>query len=134
MIKLDNKFDNFKNAVKRLNEANTAYKSMKSNELYQDALIMRFEFTFELAWKCLREFMLAQGYLKDGLNSPKVVLTKAYGESIISDESAWLSMLNDRNLMAHTYDNAIALRIAEDISNRYAKTLAALVKTIQSNI
>ena len=55
MIKLANKFDNFNKAVKRLNEANIAYKKNRDDDIYQDALIQRFEFTFELAWKTLRE-------------------------------------------------------------------------------
>ena len=58
MTKLENKYENFGNAVNRLNEANVAYKKNSDNDIYQDALIKRFEFTFELAWKTLREFML----------------------------------------------------------------------------
>ena len=72
MIKLANKFDNFSKAVKRLNEANIAYKKNSADDIYQDALIKRFEFTFELAWKTLREFMTEQGYQLEIL-SPKGV-------------------------------------------------------------
>lgn len=54
MAKLNNKYDNFSNAVNRLNEANIAYRRNPENDIYQDALIKRFEFTFELAWKTLR--------------------------------------------------------------------------------
>lgn len=76
MIKLANKFDNFNKAVKRLNEANIAYKKNSDNDIYQDALIQRFEFTFELAWKTLREFMTDQGYQLEIL-SPKGVFAFA---------------------------------------------------------
>lgn len=133
MVKLDNKFENFKNAVKRLNEANTAYKSTKSNELYQDALIQRFEFTFELAWKCLREFMVLQGIV-NLFNTPKAILKEGFSAGYLDNQDIWNKILEDRNLMAHTYDNSLAERIAEDISTQYCKVLAALCKTIQDNL
>lgn len=133
MVKLDNKFENFKNATKRLNEANTAYKSQKADELYQDALIKRFEFTFELAWKSLYEFLIAQGHT-NLFTSPKPILKEAFRAGYISDEQIWNNILEDRNLMAHTYDNSLAERIAEDISTRYCKLLTALCKTIQDNL
>ena len=63
MVKTENKYINFNNAVKRLNEANVLYKKNSDDDIYQDALIKRFEFTFELAWKTLRQFMIDSGYL-----------------------------------------------------------------------
>ena len=61
MTKPENKNANFSQAVKRLNEANIGYKRNADNDIYQDALIKRFEFTFELAWKFLREYLEDQG-------------------------------------------------------------------------
>ena len=43
MVKSENKLENFSTANKRLHEAITAYKNNKSNDLYRDALIQRFE-------------------------------------------------------------------------------------------
>lgn len=133
MVKLDNKFEKFKNATKRLNEANTAYKSEKTNDLYQDALIQRFEFTFELAWKTLHQFLILQG-VTNLFNTPKAILKEAFNAGYISDEETWGSILEDRNLMSHTYDESVAARIAEDISTKYCKLLSSLYKTIQDNL
>lgn len=133
MARTVDKFDNFKKAVKRLNEANVLYKSNMDDDIYQDALIKRFEFTFELAWKTLREFMLDQGY-QFKIASPKGVLSYAYQESIITDEQLWLEMLEDRNLSTHDYGREISQSIAERISTRYAKEMQALSKYIANAI
>ena len=133
MTKLENKYENFGNAVNRLNEANVAYKRNSDNDIYQDALIKRFEFTFELAWKTLREFMLDQGYSLEIL-SPKGVISFAWREGIISNEELWLDMLQSRNLSAHDYGRELSADIADKISNRYCKELTALKKYIADSL
>lgn len=133
MTKLENKYENFGNAVNRLNEANVAYKRNSDNDIYQDALIKRFEFTFELAWKTLREFMIDQGYSLEIL-SPKGVISFAWREEIIQNEELWLNMLNARNITAHDYGRELSADIAENISNRYCKVLTALKKYIADNL
>ena len=133
MTKLENKYENFGNAVNRLNEANVAYKKNSDNDIYQDALIKRFEFTFELAWKTLREFMLDQGYSLEIL-SPKGVISFAWREGIISNEELWLDMLSSRNLSAHDYGRELSADIADKISNRYCKELTALKKYIADSL
>lgn len=133
MGKLENKFDNFNNAVKRLNEANIAYKKDKSDTLYRDSLIKRFEFTFELAWKTLREFLFAQGYSLT-VASPKNVIAFAYREGFLNSEEIWLDMLDARNSTVHDYDDELSDKIADDISNRYCKELQKLCKFIFENL
>ena len=133
MAKLNNKYDNFSNAVNRLNEANIAYKRNPENDIYQDALIKRFEFTFELAWKTLREFLIDQGYRLE-IATPKNVIGFAYREGILTNEELWLDMLAARNNTAHDYGRELSAQIANDISNRYSKELTALKKLIFDNI
>lgn len=133
MTKLENKYENFGSAVNRLNEANVAYKRNSDNDIYQDALIKRFEFTFELAWKTLREFMLDQGYSLEIL-SPKGVISFAWREGIISNEELWLDMLQSRNMSAHDYGRELSADIADKISNRYCKELTALKKYIADSL
>ena len=133
MTKPENKNANFSQAVKRLNEANIGYKRNTDNDIYQDALIKRVEFTFELAWKTLREFMLDQGYSLEIL-SPKGVISFAWREGIISNEELWLDMLQSRNLSAHDYGRELSADIADKISNRYCKELTALKKYIADSL
>ncbi len=129
MSDLKSKLENFLRAVKRLNEVNVLFKKNRHDEVYQDSIIMRFAFSFELAWKTLREFLSDQGFILEN-NSPKGVLSYAFREGYIDDEKLWLDMLQDRNSLAHEYDQEQAAEIAERISTRYCKALLALQKTV----
>lgn len=90
MTKLENKYDNFSKAVNRLNEANIAYKRNSNDDIYQDALIKRYEFTFELAWKTLREYLVDQGYQLE-IMSPKGVIAFAWREGITRNSGSTCS-------------------------------------------
>ena len=133
MTKTQNKNANFAQAAKCLNEANIAYRRDPKNDLYQDALIKRFEFTFELGWKSLREFLFSQGYQPE-LPSPKGVFAFAYREGILQDEALWLDMLGSRNLTSHDYGRELSEEIAEKISSRFAKALSELNKYISEHL
>lgn len=133
MTKTENKNANFSQAVKRLNEANIAYRRHSDDDIYQDALIKRFEFTFELGWKSLREFLLAQGYRLE-IPSPKGVFAFAYQEGILKDEALWLDMLESRNLTSHDYGRELSKEIADKISNRFCKALSDLNKYIADQL
>lgn len=121
------KLENYLNAVNRLGEAVTEYLKQKDNTLYQDAVIQRFEFTFELAWKSLKEYMVDQGLnLNDNLPFPKQVLKEAYAHNLIEDEGVWSNMLVSRNMTSHVYDESTAAAIAETISSQYLGALLRL--------
>lgn len=118
----ENKINNFYNALKRLNEAE--YKKNKKNDLYRDALIKRFEFTFELSWKCLKEYLFFNGVpVRD---TPRDIIKTAYQRNLINNEKVWLLMMEDRNLTSHIYKEAQAVAIAEDISVKFCKELSSL--------
>lgn len=127
----ENKINNFDNAVKRLNEANVKYKKNKADDIYRDVIIKRFEFTFELAWKCLKEYMLYSGFSVP--NTPRGIIKLAYQENLIDHEDVWLAMMEDRNNTAHVYDESVAEQIAANISVKYCKELTGL-KTLFEEI
>lgn len=76
--------------------------------IQRDAAIQRFEFTFELAWKALKDFYFEKGI---DLNSPKDVFRHAFASGDIQDEKIWLEMLKDRNLTSHTYNEPLACEV-----------------------
>jgi nucleotidyltransferase substrate binding protein (TIGR01987 family) len=97
------KFEKFEKALISLEAI--YLKPMQDDRSNVDATIQRFEFTFELAWKFLKDYFFEQGI---ELNYPKEVLQQAFKVDLISDERVWLKMLNDRNMTSHTYNQQLA--------------------------
>ena len=67
-----------------------------------DAIIRRFEFCYELSWKSLRAVLELCGHETP---SPRQAFKKAFVMNLIGDENIWLKMLEDRNVISHTYKN-----------------------------
>ena len=103
MQKFSIKFSKFKKALQALDAIHD--KPMQIDRSNIDATIQRFEFTFELFWKSLKDFFYEKGL---ELHYPKDIIKQAYSDKIINDEKLWLQMLQDRNLTSHTYDEALA--------------------------
>ena len=116
MNKFENKLNNFKNALLKLKEGISDYDKAKI-ETIRDGVIQRYEFTTELAWKSVREYLLSEGVVD--INTPKIVMREAYGAGIINDEQGWLQILIDRNLTSHIYDEKEAVEIFSRIRTQH---------------
>lgn len=115
-------------AATRLAEAS----AQPEGDIVRDAVIQRFEFSFELIWKTLKLYLEHQGH---ECGSPRAALKKAFNEGLITtpDEAdVWLQMLDDRNLTSHAYDEALARRIYQNIVKHYAPLLRRMADQIQS--
>ena len=120
------KIENFRRAVERLQEALADSARNPESTVIRDGVIQRFEFTFELAWKSLREYMADQGADMSGVVFSKQVFKAAYAAQLIDDEQVWLDMLTSRNITSHVYDDQQAAQVVADIRDRYIAPLAAL--------
>ena len=69
------KIENYHHALAQLAEAVQIYTADPGDALYRDGLIQRFEFTVELAWKSLKEYLEDQGAVL-GIASPRGVLQR----------------------------------------------------------
>ena len=105
------RFARFQSALKRLSEAILQYEDATDKtdiikSMMRDSIIKRFEFTFELAWKVMKDYAEYNGY-DDMANSPRNAVRLALQMGIISD-TVWMSMLESRNTTAHVYDEEVA--------------------------
>jgi nucleotidyltransferase substrate binding protein (TIGR01987 family) len=115
-------------AAARLREA----AAQPQTDLVRDAVIQRFEFTFELTWKSLKLYLERQGLDCGG---PRSTLKKAFAEGLIQsaeESDLWLQMLEDRNLTSHAYDEALAARIYRHVVQDYATLLGQMSERIQT--
>ncbi|TYP50918.1 nucleotidyltransferase substrate binding protein [Thermosediminibacter litoriperuensis] len=103
----------FKKALKRLEEG---INIEPSNEIIIDGVIQRFEFTFELAWKLVKDCLEYEGI---EAKSPRSAIREGFKAGIISDGEAWIEMLVDRNKTSHIYDEEEAKAIYNKIKSLY---------------
>ena len=127
MERLLNKLHNFKSAVERLGEALVELEN-SSSSVVRDGVIQRFEFTTELAWKAVREYLLDQGFLE--INSPKAVMKEAFSYGLIKNDEIWVQILNDRNLTSHIYKEDVSIEICTRIVATHFNELKALSKRL----
>ena len=117
-----------RNAAARLQEA----VGQPESSIIRDAVIQRFEFSFELVWKALKLYLERQGHECGG---PRPTLKKAFADGLIAtpeEADVWLQMLEDRNLTSHAYDETLATRIYQHVVRDYSKLLGAMAHRIQT--
>lgn len=111
-IRWRQRFEHFENALRFLEEA---MQLEHPSRLEKAGALQAFEFTFELAWKMLKDYLEAQGV---PVKMPRETLKAAFSAELISDGHVWIAMLDSRNAAAHTYDeedaNALFLRIKSE--------------------
>ncbi|MCL2873865.1 MAG: HI0074 family nucleotidyltransferase substrate-binding subunit [Defluviitaleaceae bacterium] len=130
----EKKFDQYKKAVSKVKEVTKMIEEERGNNnaVLQDALIQRFEFTFELAWKTIKDYLASQGVIED-ISYPKSVLKKAFSSDIINDEK-WLNILNDRNAASHIYSEDMAEVISKRIQSDYVRLFEELIEKLEDII
>lgn len=80
------------------------------DDVVRDAMIQRFEFTFETAWKALYRLLRARGNDLDA--EAYAVIPAAFVRKLITDDTGWGDMRKYRNLTSHTYDEKMAIEVA----------------------
>lgn len=113
-IRWKQRFQNFEKAFLQFDEAVSTID--KLSVLEKEGLIQRFEYTFELAWKTLKDFLESQ---EVEAKFPREVIKKGFQYEIISDGEVWMEMLEKRNLMAHTYDEEIFEKAVSQVVNLF---------------
>jgi nucleotidyltransferase substrate binding protein (TIGR01987 family) len=133
---LDRLLSDLKNAFSRLKESydktinsqNTADYSF-----FRDSTIQRFEFTIEILWKTVKEFLK----LKEGVEcrSPKSCIRDFFGSGYLSSQDVvtLLEAIDDRNLTSHTYHEEIADKIFQNIK-KYLPVIKSVINEIEKNI
>lgn len=124
---LKDKLENFSKALNRLKEATKEKESL----IAVDGTIQRFEFTFEMAWKSLKKFLFYEGI---DTKTVRECIKKSYQAGYINDEETWLSMLEDRNLTLHIYNESQAKEIYQRILEKYIKEFELLEETLKQKI
>ncbi|MBF0105871.1 MAG: nucleotidyltransferase substrate binding protein [Deltaproteobacteria bacterium] len=103
-MKLD--FSSLRQAINSLDKAIIRTKDAPADEELRDAVIQRFEYTYELAFKMMKRQIEQESPDPSGIDrlSFKDILRTAAEKGIISDVAAWFVYRDQRNITSHTYD------------------------------
>src|ERR1041385_536913 len=115
-IRWKQRFENYEKALRLLREALSDVESL--SELEKEGTVQRFEFTVELAWKTLKDYLEHSGIVL-AQNTPKNVVKQAFAAKIISDGQLWIDMLDCRNALSHTYDEAAFDKAVREMAKRF---------------
>ncbi len=116
-IRWKQRFSNFQKAYAMLAEAIDLSKTRELTKLERQGLIQGFEFTHELAWNVLKDYLEEKGLT--GLIGSKDATRTAFKNGLIEDGENWMKMIEARNLSSHTYNTEIAQSIADDILQQF---------------
>ena len=116
-IRWKQRFHNYLKAFQTLIEAVELARTRKLSKLEQQGLIQGFEFTHELAWNVLKDYLEHKGFV-DLIGSRDATRT-AFKNGLIEDGDAWMAMIKARNQTSHTYNIELAENVAEDILHSF---------------
>jgi len=111
------RFQNYRKALEHLREAVALSKTRLLSNLESQGLIQGFEFTHELAWKTMKDFLEDKGITN--LIGSKDATRNAFREGLITDGEGWMEMIKSRNLTSHTYNEEVVEEITKDILEIY---------------
>jgi nucleotidyltransferase substrate binding protein (TIGR01987 family) len=131
-IRWKQRFQNFKKALVHLEDADHLSRQRALSRLENQGLVKGFEFTYELAWNTLRDYLTFQGVV--GLMGSRDTSREAFKRQLIGDGDGWMMMLTDRNRSSHMYDQATADDIVEHIRGRYVDLFRQLSALLESHL
>ena len=127
------RFDNYKRAFTLLREAIEIMQQRALTQLEKEGVIQRFEYTWELAWKTLRDYLEYGGVILETV-TPAAVIKAAYEAKVIEAGDIWMQALDARNKMSHTYNFKVFEQIITDIKAYYLPILDALHLSLLAKI
>ncbi len=126
------RFKHFEQAYSQLEKAVALSKKRPLSELEEQGIIQAFEYTHELAWNVLKDFLEEQG-VRD-LYGSKDSSREAFKRGLIENGDAWMDMIQSRNLTSHTYNRDIAQQIVQAILENYYTEFGRLLEGLKSKI
>ena len=118
------RFANYTKALQSLSDAAALASERPLSKLEQLGLIQTFEFTRELAWNVLKDYLEQQGIF--GLIGSRDASRSGFQNGLVTDGEAWMDMIKARNLTSHTYNPEVADSVTRDILIRFYPAFAAL--------
>lgn len=119
------RFDNFQGVFDLLRQAMDQYHQHGLSQLEKEGAVQRFEYTMELAWKTIKDYLEYQ-QLALPQPTPRAVVREAFATGLVRDGQVWMDALDARNKMSHVYDINEFTRVIDEIQARYLPAIEEL--------
>ena len=111
------RFNNFSKAFAQLKKAVELYEQRGLSKLEEQGLIQVFEYTHEMAWNTLKDFLEERGV--KNIYGSRDATREAFKTGLIENGEAWMKMIESRNLTSHTYNEETATEIVSATIHSY---------------
>lgn len=123
------RFSNYKKALLQLNDAVKLSHARELSLLEKQGLIQAFEFTHELAWNMLKDYLEYQG--NQEIRGSRDAIREALKVGLLDDGVMWMETIKARNITSHAYDEALVQNAFETIANQYIVLFNSLEKVFE---
>ena len=127
------RFDNYRRAFSLLREAIELRQDRPLSDLEKEGVIQRFEYTWELAWKTIKDYLENEGVALEKI-TPKAVIVAGIEARIISRKEDWMRALDDRNRMNHVYNKMVFEKIINNIEQGYLSLFDGLYEKLLAEV
>ena len=127
------RFDNYSRAFSLLREAVELQQKRPLSDLEKEGVIQRFEYTWELAWKTIKDYLENEGVVLEKI-TPKAVIVAALEARIIICKEDWMRALDDRNRMSHVYSRIVFAEIVNNIEQGYLSLFDQLYEKLLTEV
>ncbi len=124
-IRWQQRFQNFDRAYLLLHSALETRPMEKLSDLEQEGVVQRFEYTYELAWKTMKDYLEESGVNISPV-TPRQVIKEAYAAKILDNGQVWIDMMLHRNILSHTYDFSRFKEVLRAVVDYYLDAFSAL--------
>ena len=126
-IRWEQRFSNYQKALAQLQKF---IDKGDLSELEEQGLIKAFEYTYELAWNTIKDFLEFKG--QTDIYGSRDATRKAFELGIIEDGESWMDMLKSRNTTSHTYNEEVAEEICQAVFDVYFSLFVQLKTKLEN--
>ena len=99
------------------------------SNLEKQGLIQAFEFTHELAWNVMKDYFVFQG--NSAITGSRDAVRESFNKGLVEDGEGWMEMIKSRNQSSHTYNQNVAVKIADKIVTSYCGLFMLFLEHMQ---
>jgi len=126
------RFQNFERAYQTFNRIMKRFEATPEDEAMQMALVQSFEFTYELAWNVMKDYLENEGF--EEVQNAKRTIRTAFKASLIGDAEGWMEVTQKRNLASHTYNQQILAETVAYISSEFFPLVRKLYEDLKQRL